>query len=92
MVSKRLKSFLQRAETMWRISPNGEIADTYKNITNVIYGDTVDTLKMIAVGYKMRNLKTPFPYRHIMTYGTMLWKKPTNISSTMSRHTRRRRL
>ena len=65
VVSKRLKSFLQRAETMWRISPNGEIADTYKNITNVISGDTVDTLKMIAVGYKMRNLKTPFS---IQTY------------------------
>lgn len=65
VVSKRLKSFLQRAETVWRISPNGEIADTYKNITNVISGDTVDTLKMIAVGYKMRNLKTPFS---IQTY------------------------
>ncbi len=65
VVSKRLKSFLQRAETVWRISPNGEIADTYKNITNVISGDTVDSLKMIAVGYKMRNLKTPFS---IQTY------------------------
>ena len=65
VVSKRLKLFLQRAKTVWRISPNSEIADTYKNITNVISGDTVDTLKMIAVGYKMRDLKTPFS---IQTY------------------------
>lgn len=59
LVSKRLKTFIQKAKTVWRIAPNCEIADTYKNISNVLSGDTANTLKAIASCFNMRELKTP---------------------------------
>lgn len=60
LVSRRLKTFLQKAKTVWRIAPNCEIADTYMNVTNVLSGDTRHTLTMIGANYMVRGLKTPY--------------------------------
>lgn len=60
LVSRRLKTFLQKAKNVWRIAPNCEIADTYMNVTNVLSGDTRQTLFMIAASYRALGLKTPY--------------------------------
>ena len=39
IVSKRLKRFLRRAKETWAINAEGEVNDTFMNLTNVIQGD-----------------------------------------------------
>ncbi|MEA5128890.1 MAG: 2-succinyl-5-enolpyruvyl-6-hydroxy-3-cyclohexene-1-carboxylic-acid synthase [Proteiniphilum sp.] len=41
IVSKRLKQFIRRADIseLWRISPNGEVTDTFQRVTDIIRSD-----------------------------------------------------
>ena len=39
IVSKRLKHFLRKAKETWAVNAEGEVNDTFMNLTNVIQGD-----------------------------------------------------
>ncbi len=39
IVSKRLKHFLRRAKETWAVNEQGEVNDTFMNLTNIIQGD-----------------------------------------------------
>ncbi len=74
IVSARLKTFVGKAKKLWRISPNGEIIDTYQNLTGVLDGDTKNILGLIATSYLMRDFKTPYS---VQTY-LNLWEQMLN--------------
>ncbi len=50
LISKRLKEFLRRADKaeQWRVSENGDIHDTFMNLSGVIEGSATDVVGAIA--------------------------------------------
>lgn len=59
IVSARLKTFLQKAKQVWRISSKNTVTDTFKNLTGVLEGDTTMVLNYIAADYIESNYTVP---------------------------------
>ena len=57
IVSKRLKKFLRQAKDaqVWRISPSGDVEDTFQHLRGIIVGDP--ELIIQAISQKLRNRK-----------------------------------
>ena len=65
IVSKRLKRFLRQAHDakVWRISPSGQVEDTFMNLRGIVKGDPEFTLGSLS--HKMKNWSwaKPMAYR-----------------------------
>ena len=58
IVSKRLKHFLRKAKETWVVNRNGEVTDTFMNLTRVIQGDGEVVADLIR--YNLEQQPHPF--------------------------------
>ena len=65
IVSKRLKHFLRRNSDarVWRISPSGQVEDTFMNLRGIVKGDPEFTLASLSHKMKNRPWVKPMNYR-----------------------------
>ena len=59
IVSKRLRRFLRQATDaqMWRISPSGDVEDTFQNLRGIIVGDPESVLQSLSQKLSHRQLQ-----------------------------------
>ena len=58
IVSKRLKRFLRKAKETWVVNREGEVTDTFMNLTHVIQGDGEMVADMIR--FNLEEMQHPF--------------------------------
>lgn len=58
IVSKRLKRFLRKAKETWVVNREGEVTDTFMNLTNVIQGDPEVVADLIR--FNLEEMPHPF--------------------------------
>lgn len=58
IVSKRLKHFLRKAKETWVVNSEGEVADTFMNLTHVVQGDGDVVADMVRSNLE----ETPHPF------------------------------
>lgn len=60
VVSKRLRQFLRRADDAqtWRISPSGDVEDTFQNLRGIVVGDAESVLQSLSHKLSHRRLSS----------------------------------